>query len=158
LRRRIRLESKTLMQLLAATMRPARLIVLVTLAILASGCGSGLAPISGQLKWKDGSPAKELAGGQVVFEQEEKRTSSIGVIQAEGTFQMMTVNPGDGVPVGHHKVAILEHRPNANAAGTQLVPARLDLKYADLNSSGLEVDVKPGKNEISFTLDRAAAR
>ena len=48
------------------------------------------------------------------------------------------------------KVAILEHRPNSNAAGTQLVPAKLDLKYADLNSSGLKVDIKPGKNDISF--------
>jgi hypothetical protein len=146
------------MPLLAATAHPARTFAFVLLAGLATGCGSGLAPISGQLSWKDGSPAKELVGGQVVFEQEQKRTSSIGVIQADGTFQMMTVSPGDGVPVGHHKVAILEHRPNASAAGTQLAPAKLDLKYADLNSSGLEADVKPGTNKIRFTLDRAAGK
>ena len=131
--------------------------VLIVLAGVAGGCGGGLCPIQGKLTWKDGSPATELANSQVVFEQEEKHTSSVGVIQADGTFQMMTLKPGDGVPAGHHKVAILEHRPNSNAAGTQLVPAKLDLKYADLNSSGLEVDIKPGKNDISFALDRAAA-
>jgi hypothetical protein len=136
--------------------RFATTLVAVWLVALVSGCGSSLCPINGKLQWKDGSPAKELAGGQVVFEQAEKRTSSIGVIKPDGTFEMTTLKPGDGVPSGHHQVAILEHRPNANAGGTQLVPAKLDLKYADLNSSGLEVDIHPGKNEVSFTLDRVA--
>lgn len=122
--------------------------------VLLTGCGSGLCPVSGTLTWKDGSPAKELSGGQVVFEESEKHVSSIGVIGPEGTFTMTTNKPGDGVPTGHYLVAILEHRPNANAAGTQLVPAKLDLKYADLNSSGLAVDIKPGKNAVSFALDR----
>ena len=123
--------------------------------MLAPGCGSGLAPIEGKLVWKDGTPAKELAGSQVVFEQAEKKTSSYGVIQADGSFRMTTVTPDDGVPAGTHIVAILEHRPNANAAGTQLVPAKLDLKYADLNSSGLECNVNPGTKEVTFTLERA---
>jgi hypothetical protein len=136
----------------------AKWMAVLLLGALSAGCGGGLCPINGKLTWKDGSPAKELANSQVVFEQEEKRTSSIGVIKSDGTFQMMTVNPNDGVPAGHHKVAILEHRPNSNAAGTQLVPAKLDLKYANLNSSGLEIDIKPGKNEVSFALDRAASR
>jgi len=128
---------------------------LLMLVLFAPGCGSGLAPIEGHVVWKDGSPAKELAGGQVVFEQAEKKTSSYGVIQADGSFRMTTVTPDDGVPTGQHTVAILEHRPNANAAGTQLVPAKLDLKYADLNSSGLECTVKPGKNEVTLTVERA---
>ncbi len=112
--------------------------------------------MAGKLSWKDGTPAKELSGGQVVFEESDKHMSSIGMIGADGSFTMTTVKPGDGVPAGHHKVAILEHRPNANAGGTQLVPAKLALKYADLNSSGLEVDIKPGRNEVSFALERAA--
>jgi len=143
------------MQPLAAICLCARTMAFVALAGVAGGCGGGLCPIQGQLTWKDGTPAKELANSQVVFEEETKHTSSVGVIQADGTFQMMTLKPGDGVPAGHHKVAILEHRPNSNTAGTQLVPAKLDLKYADLNSSGLEVDIKPGTNAVSFTLDRA---
>jgi hypothetical protein len=146
------------MQSFAAIAHRYTTIGFLVIAGLSSGCGGGLCPVQGKLTWKDGSPAKELANSQVVFEQEEKHTSSVGVIEADGTFQMMTVQPGDGVPSGRHKVAILEHRPNANAGGTQLVPAKLDLKYADLNSSGLEVDIKPGKNEVSFTLDRAANR
>jgi hypothetical protein len=128
---------------------------LLSLALFVPGCGSGLAPIEGQVVWRDGSLAKELAGSQVVFEQAEKKTSSYGVIQADGSFRMTTIAPDDGVPAGKHAVAILEHRPNANAAGTQLVPAKLDLKYADLNSSGLECTVKPGKNEVTLTVERA---
>src|SRR6478609_1072060 len=122
---------------------------------VATGCGSGLCSVSGTLTWKDGSPAKELSGGQVVFEESQKHVSSIGMIGPDGTFTMTTNKPGDGVPTGHYIVAILEHRPNANTAGTQLVPAKLDLKYADLNSSGLEVDIKSGKNAVSFALERA---
>ena len=129
--------------------------IAISFAFLAGGCGGNLCPVEGKLLWKDGSPAKELSGSQVVFECAEKRTSSIAVIQADGTFRMQTIKPDDGVPAGHHKVAVLEHRPNSNAAGTQLTPAKLDLKYADLNSSGLEADIKPGKNEVTFKLDRA---
>jgi len=121
-----------------------------------SGCGGGLCPVNGKLTWKDGSPAKELSGGQVVFEESDKHTGSIGMIGSDGSFTMTTLKPGDGVPSGHHKVAILEHRPNANAGGTQLVPAKLDLKYADLNSSGLTADIKPGRNEVTLALDCAA--
>jgi len=131
-------------------------LVLVSLGLaVATGCGNGLSPVAGALTWKDGSPAKELSGGQVVFEEAIKHVSSIGMIGNDGTFTMSTIKPGDGVPTGHYQVAILEHRPNANAAGTQLVPAKLDLKYADLNSSGLEIDIKPGKNSVSFALERA---
>lgn len=133
-------------------------LMLLLFGLSALGCGGGLSPVAGKLTWKDGSPAKELSGSQVVFEESQKHTSSIGMIGPDGTFTMTTNKPGDGVPTGHHKVAILEHRPNSNTAGTQLVPAKLHLKYADLNSSGLEVDIKPGKNEVSFTLERAAAQ
>lgn len=132
-----------------------RLVFICLGMTVATGCGNGLCPVSGTLTWKDGSPAKELSGGQVVFEEAQKHKSSIGVIGPDGTFTLTTNKPGDGVLVGHYQVAILEHRPNANAAGTQLVPAKLDLKYADLNSSGLEVDIKAGKNVVKFELERA---
>jgi hypothetical protein len=135
--------------------RWARLALVCWGMTLAAGCGSGLCPVAGALTWKDGTPAKELSGGQVVFEESQKHISSIGVIGPDGTFTLTTQKPGDGVPKGHYQVAILEHRPNANAAGTQLVPAKLDLKYADLNSSGLEADIKSGKNVVTFELERA---
>src|SRR5437763_1972773 len=53
----------------------------VVLLMLASGCGGDPYPVDGHVVWKDGSPAKELAGAQVVFELPEKQTSARGVIQ-----------------------------------------------------------------------------
>jgi hypothetical protein len=137
------------------TPRFARLHSTALLLATITGCGSGLSPVEGKIVWSDGSPAKELSGGQVVLENTEARTSSIGVIEVDGSFHMTTLKPNDGVPKGNYKIAILEHRPNANEGGTQLVPAKLDLKYANLESSGLEAKITPGKNQITLTLDRA---
>ena len=131
--------------------RPAAVMVILTLL---TGCGAGLHPIEGQVVWKDGTPAKELAGGQVVFENEAAKTSARGVIQPDGTFKVTTTKPDDGALAGEYKIAVLEFRKNAGAEGTGLAPALLDTKYADFASSGLTATVKPGPNAVKLTVER----
>src|SRR5438067_1497363 len=49
------------------------------LAALLSGCGSGGPyPVEGRVVWKDGSPATELSGSQVVFDLPAKQTGTRG--------------------------------------------------------------------------------
>jgi hypothetical protein len=111
--------------------------------------------VDGQLVWQDGSPAGELAGSQVVFESAALRTSARGVVGPDGRFQLGTRTRDDGAPVGEYQVTVIEHRKNANAAGTVLMPALLAPKYANLSTSGLTATVKPGTTPLRFELERA---
>jgi hypothetical protein len=134
-------------------MSSVRLLLALALLVLA-GCGGGMGQVDGKLVWEDGTPAKELAGSQVVFESAELKVSARGVVDSEGNFKLGTRTRDDGAPVGDYEVTVIEHRPNANAAGTSLVPAVLPGKYADLKTSGLTATVKSGPNPLSFTLQR----
>src|SRR5438477_10167409 len=76
---------------------------------LVSGCGrSGPYPVEGKVVWEDGSPAKELAMAQVVFDLPEMQISSRGSIQPDGTFRLTTYKPNDGAMPGEYKVMVLE--------------------------------------------------
>ena len=123
--------------------------------LLLAGCGSSMGQIDGKVVWQDGSPAKELAGSQVVFESAELKVSARGVIGPDGTFKLGTRTREDGAPVGDYEVTVIEHRRNANAEGTALVPAVLPPKYADLKTSGLTATVKSGTTPLTLTLERA---
>jgi hypothetical protein len=127
-------------------------------AVALAGCGQGYQPVSGRVVWKDGTPAKELSGSQVVFESAELKMSARGTIGPDGSFTITTVNPDDGVPAGTYKVAIVEERKSLAAEGSQLAPGLLDVKYYDLNTSGLTADVTSGKNEVTLTVERAKGR
>ena len=128
------------------------------LALAAVGCtGEGPYPVDGKVTWADGSPAKELAGSQVVFELPEKRTSARGVVAADGTYALTTNRPGDGALVGHHKVCILENlKPLGRWEGdTTLADPVLDGKFGHLDDSGLRADVQHGHNTIPLTVAKA---
>jgi len=140
------------------TILTVRIIAGTTLLLSAAalpGCGKGVYPVEGQVVWKDGSPAKELAGSLVTFENTEKGVSCVGNIRPDGSFRLTTTNPDDGAFAGDYHVAIQENRPNADGTGTRLMPARLDERYRDLKGSGLAATVKPGKNSVKLEVDRA---
>src|SRR5262249_52972333 len=104
------------------------------------------------------TPAKELEGSHVVFEQPEASQSARGIVRADGTFRLTTLKPDDGAPAGEYKVLIVENRKNANKEGTVLMPAVLDPRYADLEKSGLREVVKAGTNKVTLTVERAPGR
>jgi hypothetical protein len=121
-----------------------------------TGCGNRPYPVEGQVVWKnDGSPAKELEGSLVTFENTAKGVSCVGSIQSDGSFRLTTTNPDDGAFAGDYLVSIQEHRKNADASGARLMPARLDERFRDLKESGLSATVKPGKNAVKLEVDRA---
>src|SRR5437870_5488050 len=70
-------------------------LVLVGLGILLGGCNtSGYYPVSGRVTDANSQPIPGLAGSPIVFNGD---TSSVGEIKDDGSFQLFTERPGDGV-------------------------------------------------------------
>ena len=128
-------------------------ILLVGLTAL-SGCGASMGQVDGKVVWADGSPAKELAGGQVIFNSQAMRISARGEIGPDGKFKLRTSKEGDGAQVGDYEVAIVEHRVSVGGEGGPLAPQHLADKYYDFKTSGLKATVKPGLTPVTLTVER----
>jgi hypothetical protein len=116
-----------------------------------SGCGMGLEPVRGKVTLPDGKPA---AGSQVVFESEQdgKKISARGDVREDGSFELSTFKPGDGVPPGRYKVQV-NPPPVVNAEGPNTSP--FHAKFSNFQTSGLEFEVKSGaKNEFPIQVTR----
>jgi hypothetical protein len=127
------------------------------LACLLTGCwGSGLFPVEGQVEWKDGTSAKDLAGSLVFFELAEKQASAQGIIQPDGSFRLSTLNPNDGATAGEHTVLLIEvgRKPLGGPDSSNLAPSKIDSRYATPTTSDLRATVKPGTNKITLKVDR----
>lgn len=129
------------------------------LSAFLGGCGSGIYPVEGTIVWKDGTPAKELQGGQVIFNLPEQQTSARGTIQADGTFRLST-STKDGAPAGDYEVLIVEvgRKPLGGPDGTALAPGFMDSRYSDPTTSDLKATVKPGSNNLTLTVERSPSR
>jgi hypothetical protein len=111
--------------------------------------------VEGQVVWKDGTPAKNLAGSLVFFELPEKKTSSRGSIQADGSFQLTTTKANDGAPAGEHTVLIIEvgRKSLGGPDSSAIAPGKIDTRYATPATSDLRATVKPGTNKITLTVE-----
>lgn len=139
---------------------PAMGVVLLTVLCL-SGCGRGqpVYPVHGQIVYSDGSPATDLAGFTVTFESVEQGATSEqagiggwGIVQPDGTFTIGTFRPNDGALPGRHRVAISPEPDLSDEAAPTEPP--ISLQYAAIETSGLECEVTPGRNEIVLTVER----
>src|SRR5262245_46454526 len=116
-----------------------------------AGCGSGMQPVRGKVTLPDGKPA---AGSQVVFEsdKEGKKISARGDVHDDGSFELSTFKPGDGVPPGKYKVQV-NPPPMVNAEGPYISP--FNAKYSNFGTSGLEFEVKSGaRNEFPIQVTK----
>ena len=133
------------------------LLVLLPLALLA-GCGRGpeRAPVEGKVLF-EGEP---LRFGTVMFQPPGGQPSQAR-IRPDGTFTMETFGHGPGAVVGRCRVRITSYESDAPGAdgatsdepalGRMLIPER----YGNYATSGLEVEVRPGRNEpVVFELTR----
>jgi hypothetical protein len=138
------------------TFRPGRQVfTAVALAVLAfgpAGCGGGLYPVTGTVTLNDGTPVTK---GLVIFERVAggEPLSARGQIRADGTYELSTHKPGDGVPPGRYKVVL-------NSMDLSDVPDEqkdlpYDTRYLSLKSSDLEFEVKAGSNEIPIRLAKS---
>lgn len=130
--------------------------VLLTLALVGCGRGPERTPVEGRVFF-EGEP---LRFGTVMFQPPSGQPSQAR-IRPDGTFTMETLGQGPGAVVGLCRVRITCYETEAPGAGgsvseepavgRMLIPAR----YAQYATSGLEVEVQPGRNEpIVFELTR----
>jgi len=112
-----------------------------------SGCGGeSLGKVHGKVSFADGTP---VTSGLVMFlpEDPDNKLGPRGDITADGSFEVATHKPGDGAPLGKYKVAVY---PPSGSTG----PAVFDSHYSDFATSGLEIEVKAGKNEFPITVTK----
>ncbi|MDZ7617587.1 MAG: hypothetical protein U1E05_11315 [Patescibacteria group bacterium] len=130
--------------------------VFLLAASMLVGCGGSpvdLAPVQGTIAFEDGTvPQGEVM--KVYFEpvadgpQAIKKVAS-GDIAPDGSFQLMTRMPGDGVIPGKYKVFFTVERTYLGQES--LLPAR----FTSASQTPFEVVVEAGKNEpFSFTLQK----
>ncbi|HEX2476734.1 MAG TPA: hypothetical protein VHK01_18415 [Lacipirellulaceae bacterium] len=129
-------------------------ISLLAVALTACGCGSKLGlpdmvPIRGEVIYK-GTPLTQ-GEGTVVYLPAELGNSrqATGAIQSDGTFQLTTMQPGDGAMKGKYKIVVYCYKPHPSATlsreeyDKQLRAGKLDRgsvipeKYSNPASSGL---------------------
>ncbi len=125
-----------------------------TLLILSgvAGCGRGYYPVSGVVKYHDGKP---FTKGMVVFESKEgeRPIMARGEVQPDGTFQLSTIKPGDGLPSGKYRVLFA---PRVDIVSPTPERDRLiDKRFTEFSTSGLEYEVKPDANHFSIQVTYA---
>src|SRR5262249_8748307 len=109
---------------------------------------------------------KIVPSGKITFHPTEGR-SAIGTIAADGVYTLTTFDTGDGALIGKHKVTIEatkitgptapkslaeEQRGGVPASTVPQVEYLVPKIYSRPETSTLEADVKPGANNIDFTL------
>jgi hypothetical protein len=135
-----------------------RLTALATLAVLvgAAGCGNGRYTVNGRVTYPDGSPLTE---GNVIGQMGEGVASVTvqGTVRSDGTFSWGTEREGDGARPGRYRVAVVPRGLGDAELGQGMRPA-VDSKYANPKTSGIEFEVKPGRNELNITVTRPGER
>lgn len=107
--------------------------------------------VSGKVVFPDGSP---LDGGRIAFLSTEHGLSATGQIQSDGTFQLTTYEPGDGAVAGKHRVAVIAPMPKDVDPDEVEVEPLIDLRFQDLEASGLEFTVSAdGPNEFTVPVE-----
>jgi hypothetical protein len=127
--------------------------VLLLVAVSVTGCGKGpeYVPVTGTVKYSDGTVPKGDAPA-ITFQPVEsgpKRKGASGTIADDGTFSLQTVLPGDGAQPGDYKVTV--HVMQGYPRGKQMVAQ----KYMNPATTPLNATVKASDdNHFDFVVER----
>jgi len=124
--------------------------VALGLCLLSGGCSNGdLARVHGKVTLDDGAP---VANATVVFENSATNVSASGTTADDGTYELMSLKPGDGAPPGNYAVTVHHPMPadSSQVQGPRLFPPW----YERPDTSGLTYEVKRGRNEFDIPLQR----
>ena len=115
-----------------------------------AGCGDGRGvriPVSGKVTI-DGNP---VAFGSVTFMPVtgvKPRRPGGGSIESDGTFQISSFTPKDGLYEGEYRVMILAIEPINDLSQRWHAPQ----KYSSIKTSGLKAEITGSKTEVNFEL------
>jgi hypothetical protein len=109
--------------------------------IAGGGATTTLIPVKGKVTYK-GQP---VTRGRIKFEPDGFGRQAAGQLNPDGTFELTTDKPGDGVIAGNHRVTV---------AGTGIKSPKdaLATKWANRAASGLNADVDADHTEFNFEL------
>jgi hypothetical protein len=128
--------------------------------LLLSGCGNGLARVSGQVTL-DGQPIRAGAGNVRVTVQFQPAngtgSTAIGLADENGNYSLATGSQ-DGIPPGDYLVTCTASELLPATAGSSTRGSRRisDPKYANAKTSGLQFTVQPGNNAFDIPLVSSA--
>ncbi len=127
------------------------------------GCDSGpvMVPVTGSVVYK----GKTLEYGSVMFQPVgvEGALPARGKIASDGTFELYTTKPGDGVMVGKSQVRVTAFAAQREeAAGNQhqemaLGKSAIPRRFQNFGTSGIVIDVAPGM-DLPITIDLDAVK
>ncbi|MDB5342774.1 MAG: hypothetical protein JWP89_1151 [Schlesneria sp.] len=138
-------------------MKPWKLLIVLVGVIGVHGCGPTTCQVNGKVNFEDGSP---LTFGRVTFAPKAGSKGFWAPLTNDGTFAVdpaMEAQAGDYTVtlVGAEEPAFFETDPTTGVNKLLEPPKPLiDAKYASGTSSGLNATIKPGKNELSFKVDK----
>jgi hypothetical protein len=127
--------------------------IVLLIAFLATGCGGkNHHTVRGKVVFaEDGTP---LNGGWVYFERTEgdPAHSADSPIEPDGTFELRTAQPKDGVPVGKYRVLVKpQERPRPSG---QRLPPIIHPKFERFETSGIERVVEAKTNEFEIKVSK----
>ena len=130
-------------------------LLLLPLTVAQSGCGGKQAyPVRGKVTYKDGSvPRGSVA--VVLFTPSDDTTAEIrkgasGSIEPDGSFEMVTRMPGDGVYRGTYGVTFRVMRDTSNPASSYVAA-----KYTSPKSPQFTVNVDRNISDLSYVIEKA---
>jgi hypothetical protein len=135
-------------------------LMLSTISILPlAGCGSDNRLPTATVKGKVTYNGEPLQIGSLLFVPVGGGPSAEANIDRNGNYAVGTYETTDGAVLGKHQVLITaftspggsglpEDAVKGDAAPVSVIPE----KFGDLAKSGLEVEVKSGKNDVDFVL------
>lgn len=124
----------------------------VAVVVSMAGCSQApeLAQVEGQVTY-NGQPLKF---GTVMFQSVKGGQPASGVIQADGSFKLVTPKAGDGAKQGSYEISVFCYdsqdpakRAIAATGDMSLGKFLLPKKYMLASTSGLTAEVKPAGNE-----------
>jgi hypothetical protein len=139
-----------------AVWRRLRDLAVLTVLVGVAGCGSGRSAVNGRVTYPDGSPLTE---GNVIGQMGEGVNSVTvqGIVKRDGSFSWGTEREGDGAVPGKYRVAVVP-RGLGDAELAQGKRPAVDPKYSNPQTSGIEFEVKPGRNKLDITVTRPTER
>ena len=122
-------------------------VAIVCKLVFILGCGSKLPTLEGNVTL-DGAP---LADARVVFEAPDRATA-FAKTDAEGNYQASTGSQ-TGIAAGRYGVAISAYQTKPGGSESPIPVLRTPKKFNSTETSGLTVEVQPGRNkDVNFAL------
>jgi hypothetical protein len=128
------------------------LAIALILLLGALGCGPRFYTVRGKVTYPDGTALTE---GMVVFESkgDAQPVMARGEIQPDGSYELGTVQPRDGVAPGTYRVLVAP-KTDPNAVDKRQTTLPFDARFMDFATSDLVFEVKTQANDFPITVTK----